>query len=545
MFRQDTGQTEEGFFQIYGDFIEYKHTNSNSNVGQMFLGSTNFQMNYQTPGNAFGGSITIWPDKVTLNSNTYGFFSIGPDTYFQDIRTTTRGIEYLADYSAGYTSLSLITKGDLDGAVASLPTGADNGLSVNSGIVELGGTLTQATTTILGDLKNFQLGTPASRVQSYVGNFITHQTNYTSTGFDDITTAYSPGSLSHTANSASGNYSNIVTINPSQLLIQGSDTTLNKSSDFNVHTGTIDAKIEDSVTGQKSEWSITSPLSDFTHTTASGEYNGLYLSDSNLKLKHNDGVNNSGLTIDSTLATMFVFNVSSFSLTNTDAVFEDLRATTKGIEYTSDYSSGFTNRTLVDKEYVDTAISSTSFTADYCRGSKTIGVTTAAYVSSNQTIPITVESENSDSSKFTVVSNGVKVNQDGRYRVNCATSINSNTTMRANPIMSIAVNGVIATDGNGENYQSDEHYARNAGSAKLSSSQLDLILDLNEDDIVTIVMSVGGINAQSGVQILSEGTFLEVCEVVATQNTSGFTGTFTNGDGDTVTVSNGIITNVA
>lgn len=306
MYKKDTAVSEEGFFQIYGDFIEYKHTNSNGNEGQMFLGSNNFQMNYTTPGNAFGGSITIWPDKVTINSNSYGFFSVGPDTYFQDFRTVTKGIEYLADYSAGYT-----------------------------------------------------------------------------------------------------------------------------------------------------------------------------------------------------------------------------------------------NRTLVDKEYVDTSISSIpTFTADYCRGSKTIGSTPAAYVSSDQTIPITVESENSDSSKFTVVSNGVKVNQDGRYRVNCATSIFSNSTMRANPIMSIAINGVIATDANGDNYNTVEHYARNAGSAQNSSSQLDLIFDLNQDDIVTIVMSVGGINAQSGVQILSEGTFLEVCEVVATQNTSGFSGTFTNGDGDTVTVSNGIITNI-
>ena len=308
MYRQDTSVNEEGFFQIYGDFIEYKHTNSNGNEGQMFLGSTNFQMNYETPGNAFGGSITIWPDKVTINSNTYGFFSIGPDTYFEDIRTTKKGIEYFADYSAGYTSLSLITKGDLDTAINNIPT----------------------------------------------------------------------------------------------------------------------------------------------------------------------------------------------------------------------------------------------FTADYCRGSKVSGDLTATYATADQVIPITIESENSNTTKFTIISDGVRVNQAGRYRINTAVSISAlSNTARANPLVTVTVNGVTAADANGESYQSLEHYGRNAGSAKASTGQLDLILDLAQNDIVKVVLEVGGINGDTGVVITSEGTYLEVCELVTTQNTSGFTGTFTNGDGDTVTVSNGIITNIA
>jgi len=50
--------------------------------------------------------------------------------------------------------------------------------------------------------------------------------------------------------------------------------------------------------------------------------------------------------------------VSDFKIRsgNTDAKITDARATTKGFEYAADYSTGYTNRSLVDKEYVDTAI---------------------------------------------------------------------------------------------------------------------------------------------------------------------------------------------
>jgi hypothetical protein len=186
-----------------------------------------------------------------------------------------------------------------------------------------------------------------------------------------------------------------------------------------------------------------------------------------------------------------------------------------------------------------------NYTADYIRGSKSLGSLTATYAAADQVIPMTVESENSNSSKFTLISDGVRVNQAGRYRINTSVSINSTTTARANPVLNVSVNGVKKTDANGQEYQSFEHYARNAGSSRTSTAQLDLILDLAEDDIVTVMLGVGGINSNAGVTVSSQGTFLEVVEVVASQGTIGFTGSFTNGDGDTVTVNNGIITNIA
>ena len=43
---------------------------------------------------------------------------------------------------------------------------------------------------------------------------------------------------------------------------------------------------------------------------------------------------------------------TNFILNSTDSKFTDSRTTTKGIEYAADYSDNFTNRSLIDKEYV-------------------------------------------------------------------------------------------------------------------------------------------------------------------------------------------------
>lgn len=48
---------------------------------------------------------------------------------------------------------------------------------------------------------------------------------------------------------------------------------------------------------------------------------------------------------------------TTFSLNGTGALFFDYRPTTLGIQYNADYSSGFTARSLVDKAYVDNAVS--------------------------------------------------------------------------------------------------------------------------------------------------------------------------------------------
>lgn len=55
----------------------------------------------------------------------------------------------------------------------------------------------------------------------------------------------------------------------------------------------------------------------------------------------------------------------STSADNADLyIFTDNRATTKGLEYAADYSAGFTNRTLVDKQYVDDTVAAATTTVN-------------------------------------------------------------------------------------------------------------------------------------------------------------------------------------
>jgi len=156
-----------------------------------------------------------------------------------------------------------------------------------------------------------------------------------------------------------------------------------------------------------------------------------------------------------------------------------------------------------------------SSTADYIRTSIVGGGVSASYATADQVVPMTVQSENSNTDKFTMTSNGIRVNQAGRYRVNCGTTIASTSTQRANPIMKITVNNNIAQDANGQDYQSSEHYARNAGSANTSTSSLDIVLDLAVNDIVRIILAEGSVAGDTGVNINSTGTFLELSEMVA------------------------------
>ena len=156
-----------------------------------------------------------------------------------------------------------------------------------------------------------------------------------------------------------------------------------------------------------------------------------------------------------------------------------------------------------------------SSTADYIRTSIVSGGLAASYASADQVVPMTVQSENSNTDKFTMTSNGIRVTQAGRYRVNCGTSIASTSTQRANPIMKVTVNNSVAQDGNSQDYQTSEHYARNAGSSNTSTASLDIVLDLAVNDVVRIILAEGGVAGDTSVNINSTGTFLELSEMVA------------------------------
>lgn len=112
---------------------------------------------------------------------------------------------------------------------------------------------------------------------------------------------------------------------------------------------------------------------------------------------------------------------------------------------------------------------------------------------------------NSDALKFTVVSGGIQVLQSGRYKVKLQHSLDSSSTQRADPLLEIIVNGT------GTGYLSREHYARNTSGIDHSTSQVDVILDLNTNDTIGMRLTRGNIDL-SGVSTFSGETWIEVTE---------------------------------
>lgn len=79
-----------------------------------------------------------------------------------------------------------------------------------------------------------------------------------------------------------------------------------------------------------------------------------------------------GVSLISSTAQVLVTNTGLFvTLSSTgDATITDSRSTTTGLEYAADYSADFTDRTLVDKQYVDDAVgtATTTITRGYVEG---------------------------------------------------------------------------------------------------------------------------------------------------------------------------------
>lgn len=116
----------------------------------------------------------------------------------------------------------------------------------------------------------------------------------------------------------------------------------------------------------------------------------------------------------------------------TTAVITDSRATTTGLEYNADYSAEFTDRTLVDKEYVDNAVTNASVTITraYVEGSTASSIDLDA----NTGVVKDVDGNNvaftipTDEAKFKVFKNGQLLMQTGTattrdYDVNTTTHV--------------------------------------------------------------------------------------------------------------------------
>tara|TARA_R110000772_G_scaffold56264_11_gene128152 strand:- start:1875 stop:5084 length:3210 start_codon:yes stop_codon:yes gene_type:complete len=152
------------------------------------------------------------------------------------------------------------------------------------------------------------------------------------------------------------NKSNIITSNLGGNILDFTDNLTDTNSKVGIDNFEVISSVSDTVTTEKSFIQLTKSTVTLKNEDGGTTYSELFMGGQSTTLKMNDGTNNGYLTIKPDTSEIGVSGKSVLQITDADTTFSDSRVTTKGIEYGSDYSSGYTNRSLVDKEYVDDAI---------------------------------------------------------------------------------------------------------------------------------------------------------------------------------------------
>jgi hypothetical protein len=301
------------------------------------------------------------------------------------------GIEYFANYHTGYTNRSLVDKEYVDNAVGgggfTLTNG--NGTTANGSAVDLGGTLTQ-TTDILGSNNNLNFGTTGlngrlnalqieavTGVQNYVGgtwtNAHSHVPNGTTLTLTDSSSIdagfydFSIADFNMVATSAATNEYAQIIADGTELNLKQSNVGNTQSSEVTIQDTLVEITTDQLLLGQGVPGSGTSfsvqdlEISLIKYALPSGFY----------------GNTNRILVDSNVLISSPHHRLDLSSAVNGQAIFSDEYG--KGIEYAANYHGTYTNRSLVDKEYVDGFIdgSGTQFgTTNYIpkfTGSTTIG----------------------------------------------------------------------------------------------------------------------------------------------------------------------------
>ena len=176
------------------------------------------------------------------------------------------------------------------------------------------------------------------------------------------------------------------------------NTTLVKATTFNTYTGTTAPILNSTVTGAtngltKSGRNVLLGGTLCQNTTVTGNTFNLCISVKQLDLLATNGiclldrcganiniVSNAGV-IDLHGNTSSSVEKTKFTVSDTNVTFTDCRALTTGIEYNADYSGDYSDRSLVDKGYVDTHAGGL-----FPKTAVSLATTTGITLSGNQTI---------------------------------------------------------------------------------------------------------------------------------------------------------------
>jgi len=175
---------------------------------------------------------------------------------------------------------------------------ADNGLNILSNVVELGGTLNKDTI-INGNDKQLTLGEPSSRLSNYTINGVVKTEVYTTTGLGNVTTQYTPNSITNTCSDSTTTLNNLNLSTPTQERYTITDDNLFNESFFDLGSTQFLVVARKTTAGQYSSFNVSINNSSFVHSSGGGANNGLYLSDDNILLTMSN-VSSNAILIDET-----------------------------------------------------------------------------------------------------------------------------------------------------------------------------------------------------------------------------------------------------
>lgn len=313
--------------------IEYAGSGSmyilNNGGGAIQLGTTNtINVGYGTGSGR--------PETVRLKSGGGEFVITGTSggtgsTTFTDDSGTKAGIEYAADYSGTFSGLSLINKDFADATYAPLSTStsAGSGLTLTSGVINLGGALT-----LDADIE----GTGSTGFNLSLGlNVLNKNLNTFNINAKEKYEKYSSGSFPYSTGGSSLSHDE-----------QGVKIDVDYATGVSVKNETnsedISKSVENTNTGIRTKNETV--LSSQSYKACSLDLDN---NEGTILQIGKDAIGIAAITTDySTSSMKFEIDASGGNTT-----FTDSRSTTKGIEYAADYQSGYTDRTLIDRGFAN------------------------------------------------------------------------------------------------------------------------------------------------------------------------------------------------
>jgi len=246
---------------------------------------------------------------------TANFFEVGSNLY--DLKLRNQLIEYQGVSGGGLSGkfLSGTTNGFVLADISDISekTTASNGLTEVGNDIQLGGALSQSTV-ISGGTNNLQFGTGNSQINQFRVNAIESIGEFTAPGAGVLNVNQNPGG-----------FTSLFTDATTQSRIQ--------------HTsGEAYVRVYKDSGAQRTDFIL------------SGAYAQLMIQSPDTNNQQ------SGFVMNANTGQTLQF------------VFVDTRTTTKGLEYYADYSTGFTNNSLITKKYVDDAITGVSASDTFVTG---------------------------------------------------------------------------------------------------------------------------------------------------------------------------------